>query len=127
MEVAWRVVWHNPYWKKLFEALKRCKHPNQAIVVIARKMLVTIWYVLSKQEAYRYASEEYLAWKMLIWSWSMDDEALHGMTRRQFAKYGLLRLGIGRDLTRIVRSGLPRRIAPAEEVLALRPELRPPE
>jgi len=44
------------------------------------------------------------------------------MTRQQFAKYGLLRLGKGLDLTRIVRNGLPRRIAPTEEVLALLPE-----
>jgi transposase len=127
VEAAWRAVWHNPYWKKQFEALKRRKHPNQAIVVIARKMLVTIWYVLSKQEAYRYASEEDLAYKMLIWSWSIGKEAHQGMTRQQFAKYGLLRLGVGEHLTRIVRDGLPRRIAPTEEVLAIRPELRPPE
>jgi len=127
IEAAWRAVWHNPYWKKQFEALKRRKHPNQAIVAIARKMLVTIWYVLSKQEAYRFASEEDLAYKMLIWSWSIGKEAHQGMTRQQFAKYGLLRLGVGEHLTRIVRDGLPRRIAPTEEVLALRPELRPPE
>jgi transposase len=127
IEAAWRAVWHNPYWKKQFEVLKRRKHPNQAIVAIARKMLVTIWYVLSKQEAYRYASEEDLAYKMLIWSWSIGKEAHQGMTRQQFAKYGLLRLGVGEHLTRIVRDGLPRRIAPTEEVLALRPELRPPE
>ena len=127
VEAAWRAVQYHPYWKKQFEALKRRKHPNQAIVVIARKLLVTIWYVLSKQEAYRHASEEDLAYKMLIWSWSMDEQARQGMTRQQFAKYGLLRLGIGRDLTRIVKGGYPRRLAPAEEVLALRPELRPPE
>ncbi|MEA3351429.1 MAG: hypothetical protein U9Q82_12465 [Chloroflexota bacterium] len=45
------------------------------------------------------------------------------MTRQQFAKYGLLRLGVGEDITRIVRNGVPRRVAPTEEVLALRPEL----
>ncbi len=127
IEAAWRAVRYYPHWKTQFEALKRRMHPNQAIVVIARKLLVTIWHVLSKREAYRYASEEDQAWKMLIWSWSIDEEARQGMTRQQFAKYGLLRLGVGRDLTRIVRSGLPRRIAPAEEVLALKPELRPPE
>ncbi|MBT4457093.1 MAG: hypothetical protein HOC56_02330, partial [Anaerolineae bacterium] len=57
-----------------------------------------------------------------IWSQRMDEEALRGMTRQQFAKYGLLRLGKGIHLTRIVRNGLPRRIASAEEVLALLPE-----
>jgi hypothetical protein len=69
--------------------LKLRKYSNQAIVVIARKMLVTIWFVLSKQEAYRYASEEDLACKMLLWSWSIGKEAHQGMTRKQFAKYGL--------------------------------------
>jgi transposase len=127
VEAAWRAVRSNPYWKKQFEVLKRRKHPNQAIVMIARKLLVTVWYVLSRQEAFRHASEEDLAYKMLIWSWSMNEEARQGMTPQQFAKYGLLRLGIGRDLTRIVKGGYPRRLAPAEEVLAIRPELRPPE
>ena len=127
VEAAWRAVRNNPYWKKQFEVLKRRKHPNQAIVMIARKLLVTIWYVLSGREPYRHASEEDLAYKMLVWSWSMGEQARQGMTRQQFAKYGLLRLGIGQNLTRIVRGGYPRRLAPAEEVLAIRPELRPPE
>jgi hypothetical protein len=36
----------------------------------------------------------------------------------------LLRLGRAQHLTRIVKGGLPRRIAAQEEVLALRPELK---
>jgi len=34
------------------------------------------------------------------------------MTRQQFAKYGLLRLG--EDISRIVRNGVPRHVAPTE-------------
>ena len=114
----------DPHWKVQFEHLKdRGKHPNAAIVAIARKLLVSIWHMLSKSEPHRYSTEEDLAYKMLIWSQRMDEEALRGMTRQQFAKYGLLRLGKGLDLTRIVRNGLPRRIAPTDEVLALLPEL----
>ena len=67
-----------------------------------------------------------IAYKMLIWSWAMDEAALKGMTRQQFVKYGLLRLGVGEDLERIKRNGKPRRIAPTEEVLAMKPELVPP-
>jgi hypothetical protein len=63
---------------------------------------------------------------MVIWSQRMDENALRGMTRHQFVKYGLLRLGTGQDLTRIVRNGVPRRIAPSDEVIALKPDLRPP-
>jgi len=48
------------------------------------------------------------------------------MTCQQFAKYGLLRLGVGKDITRIERNGVPRRVAPVEEILALRLELKLP-
>jgi transposase len=127
VEAAWSAVGSSPYWKIQYEALKmRGKHSNEAIVAIARKMLVAIWHVLSKREPYRHATEEDLAYKMVIWSQRMDDEALRGMTRQQFVKYGLLRLGTGLDLTRIERNGVPRRIAPSREVLALKPDLRPP-
>jgi hypothetical protein len=89
-------------------------------------MLVAVWHVLSKREPYRHATEEDLAYKMVIWSQRMDEDALRGMTRQQFVKYGLLRLGAGQHLTRFVRNGTSRRIAPTAEVLALKPDLKPP-
>jgi transposase len=123
VEAAWQGIRANPRWRAEYDALCKRKHPNQAIVAIARKLLVTLWYLLNNQEAYNRSSDEDLAYKMLTWSWHIDKTALNGMTRQQFAKYGLLRLGTGTDLTRIVRGGLPRRIAPKEEVLALKPAL----
>ena len=88
--------------------------------------MVNVDRCFSKREPYRHSTEEDLAYKMVIWSQRMDEEALRGMTRQQFVKYGLLRLGAGQDLTRFVRNGTPRRIAPTAEVLALKPDLRPP-
>jgi len=127
VEAAWSAVGSSPYWKSQYENLKnRSKHSNEAIVAVARKMLVAVWHVLSKREPYRHATQEDLAYKMVIWSQRMDPIALRGMTRQQFVKYGLLRLGVGHDLTRIERNGVPRRIAPTAEVLALKPDLPPP-
>jgi transposase len=127
VEAAWGAVRSDPHWKSQYESLKkRGKHSNESIVAIARKLLVSIWHVLTKREPHLHSSEEDLAYKMLIWSQRMDEEALRGLTRQQFVKYGLLRLGKGAHLTRIVRNGLPRRIAPTDEVLAIKPELRPP-
>jgi transposase len=123
VEASWQAVRSNSRWKAEYEALCQRKHPNQAIVAIARKLLVTVWYVLNRQEAYHKSSEEELAYKMLTWAWHMDKTALNGMTNQQFAKYGLLRLKTGENLTRIVKGGLPRRIASKEEVLALKPQL----
>jgi transposase len=124
VEASWQAIRANPRWRAQYDGLCKRKHPNQAIVAIARKLLVTIWYLLNGQEAYDRSSDEELAYKMLTWSWHIDPTALNGMTHQQFAKYGLLQLGRGQQLTRILRSGRPRRIASTEEVLALKPELR---
>lgn len=127
VEAAWAAVRYDPYWKAQFQALKRRKHPNVAIVAIARKLVVVIWHVLSKGEVYQQSPEEQIAFKMLMWSWRLKEEAMGELDRRQFVRSALLRLGIGDNLTRIVRGSRPYRVASVEEVLALRPELRPPD
>jgi hypothetical protein len=119
VEAAWRAVRMSPYWKEQYEKyLRRMRKPNQAIVVIARKLLVAIWHVLSKEETDIHASEEDLAYKMLLLSWSLNDNVRQGLTYKQFAKYALMKLGIENDITRFVRKDVPRRLAPKAEVLA---------
>jgi transposase len=126
VEAAWVAVRSDPYWKAQFQRLEKRMPRNKAIVAIARRLLVSIWHILTKREPYRHFATETIAYKMLTWAWSMDETARKGLTRAQFAKYGLLRLGIGQELERIERGGYPRRLAPAAEVLALKPELGPP-
>ena len=123
VEVAWGAVRSDPHWKAHYKRLTKSKHPNKAIVAIARRLLVAVWFILSRREPYQHFDQEVIAYKMLTWSQRMDEEALKGMTRQQFAKYGLLRLGIDQDITRIVHNGKPKRIAPTEGVLLLQPEL----
>jgi len=125
VQAAWDAVRGDPYWTAQCQRLTQVKHPNQAIVAIARRLLVAAWHILTKREAYRHFDEEAIAYKMIIWSQCMDQKALQDLTRQQFIKYGLLRLG--QELTRIVKGGFPRRIAPTKEVLALRPDLKPPD
>jgi transposase len=124
VEAAWRAVRMSPFWKEQYEKyLRRLRKPNQAIVVVARKLLVAIWHVLSKEETDIHASEEDLAYKMLLLSWSLSEEVRMGLTYKQFAKYALMKLGVETDITRFVRKNVPRRLAPREEVLARMTEL----
>ena len=124
VEAAWRAVRMSPFWKAEFEKyLSRLRKPNQAIVVIARKLLIAIWHVLSKEETDIHASEEDLAYKMLLLSWSLSEDVRQGLTYKQFAKYALMKLGVENDITRFVRRNVPRRLAPREEVLARMAEL----
>ena len=127
VEAAWRAIRISPYWKEQYEKyLRRMRKPNQAIVVIARKLLVAIWHVLTKEETDEHASEEDLAYKMLVLAWSLDEEVRMGLTYKQFAKYALMKLGVENDITRFVRKDVPRRIAPKAEVLARMDELSIP-
>lgn len=124
VEAAWRAVRSSPFWKAEYERhLQRMRKPNQAIVVIARKLLNAIWHVLSKKETDIHASEEDLAYKMLLLSWSLSADVRVGLTYKQFAKYALMKLGVETDITRFVRRNVPRRLAPREEVLARMTEL----
>jgi transposase len=124
VEAAWRAMRMSPYWKEQYEKyLHRMRRPNQAIVVVARKLLVAVWHVLSNEEVDERATEEDLAYKMLLWSWSLSEDARQGFTHKQFAKYALMRLGVQTDLTRFVRGKVPRRIASREEVLVRMAEL----
>jgi transposase len=124
VEAAWRAVGMSPFWKVEYEKyLRRLRKPNQAIVVIARKLLVAIWHVLSKEETDEHASEEDLAYKMLLLSWSLSEKARQGLTYKQFAKHALMKLGVEKDITRFVRKNVPRRLAPKDEVLARMKEL----
>ncbi len=123
VEAAWQAIRSNPRLRAEYDQLCKRKHPNQAIVAIARKLLVILWCLLNRQESYNPATDEDLAYKMLTWAWHLDKSALRGMTNQQFARYGLIQLGKGEHLTKIVKGGRPRRIAPKEDVLALMPEL----
>jgi transposase len=124
VEVAWRAVRADPIWKRRFEELKRRKHPNDAITVIAHQILIVVWHVLAYRQSYRHYSNERIAYKYLTWSWQLDENQRRGITRPQFARYYLMRLGVGDELNRVALNPKhPHRLASVEEVLSLHPEL----
>ncbi len=124
VEAAQRAVKSDPVWKTRFQEMQKRMHRNQAIVAVARRLLELVWYVLTRHQPYRHFSQERIAYKYLTWAWQMDEEARDGLTRQQFTRYYLMRLGIGHDLTRIALDPKhPRKLASEAELLALRPEL----
>ena len=124
VEVAQRAVKSDPFWGRRFQELCRRMHRNQAIVVVAHRLLELVWFVLTRHQPYRHFSPERIAYKYLTWAWQLDQNDRDGLTRQQFARYYLMKLGIGHDLERIALNPKhPRRLASEAELLALRPEL----
>lgn len=67
VEAAWVAVEHHPHWKAQFERLSARIGKQKAVVAIARKLLVTIWYVLSQQEVDNNAQIEAVTRKLMNW------------------------------------------------------------
>jgi len=124
VEAAHTAARAHPYWKQEQQRLERRIGTGKAIVAIARKLLVAMWHVLTKRVADRHADDDQVAFKLMTWAWKLTPAQRLGMTSRQFIRYHLLRLHLGEALTHIRRGGTPRPLAPPEEVLALRAELR---
>jgi transposase len=124
VEAAQMAVKSDPLWKTRFQEMQKRMHRNQAITAVAHRLLELVWYVLTRRQPYRHFSHERIAYKYLTWAWQMDEAARDGLTRQQFARYYMMRLGIGHDLTRIALDPKhPRKLASEAELLTLRPEL----
>ena len=81
-------------------------------------------HVLTRRQPYRGFTQERIAYKYLSWSWHVKEEARNGLTHQQFARYYLMKIGLGKELTRIALDPKhPYRLASEAEVLALCPEL----
>ena len=127
VEVAQRAVKADPHWKRLFSTLEQRMHRNQAIVAVARHLLTVVWSVLTRGTSYHHYSDERIAYKYYTWSWQLDEEQRCGLTRPQFVRYYLMRLGIGSELQRVALDPKhPHRLASEAEMLELMPELKPP-
>ena len=64
VEAAWVAVEHHPYWKGQFERLSARIGKHKAIVAIARKLLVAVWHVLTRERADVHADVQAIARKL---------------------------------------------------------------
>lgn len=124
VEAAWIAVETHPFWKQEYHQLAHRMKSTKAIVAIARKLLVVIWYVMTERVADRKANPDMVAFKLMRWSWQLNNLQRGGLTTPQFVRYQLMQLKLGQEMTSIQR-GHSKSIASVEEILALRPELRP--
>jgi transposase len=91
----------HPHWKAELARLEPRLGRNKAIVAIARKLLIAVWYVLQGQVD-KYAKEEVVAKKMLRFAYQVGKENRpKGQTAAQFARIRMDALGLGEELTSI--------------------------
>jgi transposase len=102
VESAWTAVRCDPHWKAEFERLEPRLGRNKAIVAIARKMLVAVWHILTREEADRFAEPERVARKLTQHTYLLGKaNRPAGQSVAQAVRQQLDRLGIGREISHV--------------------------
>lgn len=118
VEAAQTAVLHDLHWKAELKRLEPRLGRSKAIVAIARKMLVVVWYLLTKETLVHQADPDRLARKFLEFAYSMEKEQ-RGKSAQEFVRERLDLLGVGAEME-FIRQGrrripLPKRSLPAIE------------
>lgn len=104
VNAANHAVEHHPHWKAELERMKPHLGRSKAIVMIARKLLVTVWHVLTKQEADRFADPQSAACSFLEHAYQVRVRNLPQVqSAPAFTREQLDRLGLGREVQAIYR------------------------
>jgi transposase len=92
----------HPHWKAELARLQPRLGRNKAIVAIARKLLVAVWYILAQHKTDRFAQPEAIAQKFLKFAYQLGKENRpQGQSAAQFVRLHLDALSIGTELMSI--------------------------
>jgi transposase len=93
-EAAWTAVDHHPHGHAEFERLVPSLGKGKTIVAIARKLLVVVWHVLTKQVGDCHADVAMVTRKLQRWGKQHGLATQHGLRSGAFARQHLRRLGL---------------------------------
>jgi len=101
VEAAHIAANYHPHWKAELARLQPRLGYNKAIVAIARKLLITVWYVLQGKTD-KFAEPKAVAQKMLKFAYEVGKaNRPKGQSAAGFAREHLDRLGLARELNSI--------------------------
>lgn len=92
----------HPYWRQELKRLEPHLGRNKAIVAFARKLLVTVWYVLTYDTTDCHAQSEIIARKYFQFAYKLGkNNRPDGLSPAAFVRLNLDRLGLGTNLTAV--------------------------
>ncbi len=100
VDAANKAIESHPRWKREFARLEPRLGRSKAVVAVARKMLVAVWFILTEEIADREVEPEQVAAALYAHAYRIGVKNLpDGLTAREFVRRELDRLGF-RTLTR---------------------------
>jgi hypothetical protein len=109
----------HPHWQAELKRLEPRLGRNKAIVAIARKLLVAVWYALSQKTVDRFAVPELVARKLMQFTYQIGKaNRPSGQSTGQFVRQQLDALHLGTDL-QVVPWGSKKKPIPLPPSVAL--------
>ena len=118
IEAAWVAVEHQPHWQAQFAQLAARSGKPKAIVAIARKFLVAVWYVLTHRKVDCHGDVDAVARKLMNWATRYRLARWCGMKRGAFVRWHLDQLGIGVNIDSVLVAGQRTPLPPSARQLA---------
>lgn len=117
VRVAHAAAKSQPHWRAELRRLEPRLGYQKTIVAIARKMLVVVWHVLSRQQADRFALPQKVARKLLQHSYDLGKRnRVVGQTAAAHVRQMLEHLGIGQTLQHVIWSSKQKVALPAPRI-----------
>ncbi len=99
VQVARQAVAHHPHFKVEYERLSVRIGTKKAIVAVARKLLMVVWQVLTKETADKFANPTQVACGLFAFAHRARAKNLpNGQRALDFVREQMDRLGIGEDV-----------------------------
>ena len=91
---------HHPHWKKVFRRLEARIGKHKAWVAVGRKLLISVWHVLTKRQLDRFNVPEKVAATFYAYAYRLGlDNLPDGMSAREYVRHCMDILGVGNNLT----------------------------
>ncbi len=118
VKAANHAVESHPYWKKERTRLEARMGRSKAVVAIARKLLVTVWHVLTKEQADRFTEPQGVARALIAHADRVGVKNLpSGQSAPGFVREQLDRLNIGQDIKTVPWGSEHRNLPPSQLLL----------
>ncbi|HVN54235.1 MAG TPA: IS110 family transposase [Anaerolineaceae bacterium] len=119
VEAAQVAVLHDPRWKAELDRLEPRLGRNKAIVAIARKMLVVVWFILHEHAVDNQLNLERLARKYYEFAYSVGKSNWgESGSAVEFIRRQLDQAGVGQEFTSFVYSGKNVQLPPSKQTIA---------
>jgi transposase len=94
VEAARAAIRWDPHWRKVYNRIARRRGASIAVVAVARRLLVLVWHLLTKNDNYRYLKSQTFVTKLQNWAYRIGRDLLPAASTREFIHAHLSDLGL---------------------------------